>query len=214
MGRCFRLAKAPLELPMTVQTLATYLPLPAVEECHSLLQHHRVQLRIVSKRMTRHGDYRKFPDGTHRITVNASSNPYRFLLTLIHEIAHLVAFETHGRNIKPHGPEWKATFKLLMARFIRPEIWPEAMLPVLARHFRNPKASSSTDLDLALELKKYDPPTALQMVADLREGTDFRLYNGKVFRKGKQRVKRIECLEIKSGRVYLFQPHAEVEPMQ
>jgi len=164
--------------------------------------------------MTRHGDYRKLADGTHRITVNASSNPYRFLLTLIHEIAHLVAFESHGRSIRPHGPEWKHTFTFLMAPFIRPQIWPEGMLPTLARHFRNPKASSSTDLQLALELKKYDPPTTRQMVSELGEGDDFRLYNGKVFRKGKQRVKRIECIEIKSGRVYLFQPQAEVEPIR
>ena len=101
-----------------------------------------------------------------------------------------------------------------MAPFIRPAIWPEDMLPILAQHFRNPKASSSTDLKLALELKKYDPPTDTQMVSQLQEGANFKLYNGKVFRKGKQRVKRIECHEIKSGRVYLFQPHAEVEPMQ
>ena len=199
---------------MTVQTLATYLPEAAVEECYDLLQSHKVQLKVVQKRMTRHGDYRKFPDGTHRITVNASSNPYRFLLTLIHEIAHLVAFETYGRSIKPHGSEWKQSFTFLMAPFLRPDIWPGHLLPLLARHFRNPKASSSTDLDLALELKKYDPPSGKQMVSELQEGADFRLYNGKIFRKGKHRVKRIECLEIKSGRVYLFQPHAEVEPMQ
>ena len=199
---------------MTAQSLASYIPKAAVKDCDYLLQHHRVQLKVVRKRLTRHGDYRKFPDGTHRITVNASSNPYRFLLTLIHEIAHLVTFEAHGRNIRPHGSEWKRTFTFLMAPFIRPEIWPESMLPILARHFRNPKASSSTDLKLALELKKYDPPNGKQMVSELREGSDFQLHNGKVFRKGKQRVKRIECVEIKSGKVYLFQPHAEVEPMQ
>ena len=199
---------------MTAQSLATYVPIAAIEDCRALLQQHQVQLKVVRKRMTRHGDYRKLPDGTHHITVNASSNPYRFLLTLIHEIAHLVAFETYGRGIKPHGSEWKRTFTILMAPFIRPEVWPDDMLPILAKHFRNPKASSSTDLKLALELKKYDPPSEMQMVSDLKEGDDFRLYNGKVFRKGKQRVKRIECLEIKSGRVYLFQPHAEVEPMR
>lgn len=199
---------------MKNKALDTYLPNAAVAGCLSLLQHNKVQLKIVSQRMTRHGDYRKLSDGTHRITVNACSNPYRFLLTLIHEIAHLVAFEAHGKLIKPHGPEWKRTFTFLMAPFIHPDIWPENILPVLAQHFRNPKASSSTDLKLALELKKYDPPSDKQMVSELREGDDFRLYNGKIFRKGKQRVKRIECLEIKSGRVYLFQPHAEVEQIQ
>lgn len=199
---------------MTVETLATYLPPVAVGQCHALLQKYRVHLKVVSQRRTRHGDYRRLPDGSHRITVNASSNPYRFLLTLVHELAHLVAFEHYGRRIKPHGKEWKRTFTLLMAPFIRPEVWPESILPVLANHFRNPKASSSTDLKLALELKKYDPESGKPMVSELDEGDGFRLYNGKVFRKGKQRVKRIECLEIKTGRVYLFQPHAEVEPIE
>ena len=198
---------------MTLQTLATYLPEHAVADCHALLQRYHVKLKVVGQRKTRHGDYRKHPDGTHRITINASSNPYRFLLTLIHEIAHLVAFETHGRTIKPHGIEWKHTFTRLMAPFIRPEIWPDAILPLLAHHFRNPKASSSTDVDLALAVKLFDPPTARQMVMELGEGSCFKLYNGKVFRKGKRRVKRIECQEINSGRVYLFQPHAEVEPI-
>ena len=30
---------------------------------------------------------------------------------LCHELAHLAARELHGRNIRPHGPEWK-TFTL------------------------------------------------------------------------------------------------------
>jgi predicted SprT family Zn-dependent metalloprotease len=36
-------------------------------------------------------------------TVNSNLNKYKFLITLIHEISHLVAFEKFGRNIKPHG---------------------------------------------------------------------------------------------------------------
>ena len=47
-------------------------------------------------------------------------NPYRFLMTLVHEVAHLVAFQKYGRAIKPHGKEWKFTFQTLMLPFIRP----------------------------------------------------------------------------------------------
>jgi hypothetical protein len=71
-------------------------------------------------------------------------------MTLIHEIAHLVAFENYGRNIKPHGQEWKHTFQQLMVPYIRPEIYPNHLLPLLARHFRNPSATSDTDTTLAL----------------------------------------------------------------
>ena len=86
---------------MTVEALAPYLPDAALEACHALIQRHRVVLKIVKKRVTRHGDYRILADGSHRITINASENPYRFMLTLVHEVAHLVAFEKYGRTIKP-----------------------------------------------------------------------------------------------------------------
>jgi hypothetical protein len=53
----------------------------------------RVHLKIVNERQTRHGDYRKGLNGKHEITVNSNLNKYKFLMTLIHEISHLVAFE-------------------------------------------------------------------------------------------------------------------------
>jgi hypothetical protein len=84
-------------------------------------------------------------------------------------------------------------------------------LPVLARHFRNPKASSDTDTALAYALKQYDVPNDKQYVFELPAGSTFRLYNGKVFRRGDQRVKRFECVELNTGRLYLFNPMAEVE---
>jgi len=132
-------------------------------------------------------------------------------LTLIHEIAHLVAFEKYGRRIKPHGKEWKLTFQYLMVPFIRPEIFPQDLLPYLAYHFRNPKASSDTDARLSVALKKYDPPTDKNYIFELPPGATFRIHNGKIFKKGKKRVKRYECLEMATGKVYLFQPNAEVE---
>ncbi len=90
--------------------LSKYVPEGAVGPCLELIRCHKVHLKVVNQRVTRHGDYRILPDGRHRITVNASVNQYRFLITLIHEIAHLVAFEQFGRRIKPHGREWKHSF--------------------------------------------------------------------------------------------------------
>ncbi len=188
-----------------------YLPHSAVTPCFDLIRTHRVHLKVVNERMTRHGDYRLLPDGSHQITVNATPNPYRFLITLIHEIAHLVAFESYGRRIKPHGREWKHTFQHLMLPFLRPEIFPTSLLPLLAKHFRNPKASSSTDAHLAIALKEFDPPSDQSILIELPQGTVFRLKNGRTFKKGQRKVKRFQCVEIGSGRLYLFQPNAEVE---
>ncbi|MEX0312616.1 MAG: SprT-like domain-containing protein [Allomuricauda sp.] len=196
-------------------TLQKYLPERAIEPCFELIKTHGVHLKIVNHRVTRHGDYRRLPNGLHQITVNASLNKYRFLITLIHEIAHLVAFEKYGRFIKPHGLEWKRTFQRLMVPFIRPEVFPSQLLPVIANHFKNPKASSSTDARLSIALKAFDEEERKNSyVYELPQGSTFRLYNGKLFKKGKKRVKRYECVELASGRLYLFQPNAEVELVQ
>lgn len=194
------------------QVLERYLPEHSVDAVFELIRLYGVHLKIVNERVTRHGDYRRDDSGYHRITVNSSLNKYRFLITLVHEIAHLAAFEKYGRNIKPHGDEWKLTFQKLMVPFIRPDIFPGQLLPLLARHFRNPKASSDTDTSLALALKQFDDESSEKTyIFQLPYGANFRIYNGKIFKKGAQRVKRFECMELGTGRIYLFNPNAEVE---
>ena len=191
--------------------LEKYIPSHAVEPVFEMIQTSHIHLKIVNERKTRHGDYRRMPDGGHQITVNANLNKYRFLITLVHEIAHLVAFEKFGRQIKPHGREWKMTFQKLMLPFIRPEIFPAELLPIIARHFRNPKASSDTDAHLSVALKGFDAESDKNYVFEVPQGSIFRIYNGKIFKKGVRRIKRYECVEVNTGRVYLFQPNAEVE---
>ena len=192
-------------------TLARYIPEHAVKAVFELIVSNQVHLKIVNERQTRHGDYRRALNGKHEITVNASLNQYKFLITLIHEIAHLVAFEKFGKNIKPHGNEWKITFQRLMVPFIRPEIFPQHLLPLLARHFRNPSASSDTDTTLSLALKQFDHQNDKNYVFEIPYGSVFRIPNGKIFKKIAVRTKRFECIEISTGKTYLFNPNAEVE---
>lgn len=194
------------------EVLSKYLPDHAVEPLFELIKMNSVHLKIVNERQTRHGDYRKALNGKHEITVNANLNKYRFLITLVHEIAHLVAFEKFGRFIKPHGNEWKMTFQRLMLPFIRPEIFPHSVLPLVANHFKNPTASSDTDARLAFALKQFDERKAdVYFVHEVPSGSLFRIKNGRVFQKKGLRVKRYECLEVKSGKLFLFNANAEVE---
>ncbi len=193
------------------ETLSKYLPEHAVKSVFELIVANEVHLKIVNERVTRHGDYRKGMSGKHEITVNSSLNKYKFLITLVHEISHLVAFEKFGRNIKPHGDEWKYSFQKLMIPFIRPEIFPNHLLPLFARHFKNPTESSDTDTTLSLALKQFDEQNDKNYIFEIPYGSIFRIQNGKIFKKGALRTKRFECLEISSGRTYLFNPNAEGE---
>ena len=193
------------------KTLEKYIPQASVASVFQLITAHNIYLKIVNERVTRHGDYRKMPDGQHQITVNSNLNSYRFLITLIHEIAHLIAFKKYGSMVKPHGNEWKHAFQQLMLPYLRPEIFPNQLLPYLAIHFKNPKASSDTDAKLSLALKHYDAPNDKNYIFEIPLGRDFRLHNGKIFKRGKKLVKRYECLEVATGKIYLFNPNAEVE---
>jgi hypothetical protein len=194
------------------ETLLKYLPEHAVNLCFELIKTNSVHLKIVNERQTRHGDYRKGITGKHEITVNANLNKYRFLITLVHEISHLVAFEKFGRNIKPHGNEWKMTFQRLMVPFIRPEIFPHTVLPLVASHFRNPTASSDTDARLAFALKQFDERKPdVHYIHEVPSGSLFRIKNGRIFKKQGLRTKRYECIEVNTGRLFLFNANAEVE---
>jgi hypothetical protein len=98
-----------------------------------------------------------------------------------------------------------------MLPFLRPEIFPMELLPLLAKHFKNPKASSDTDTDLALALKQFNETNDKTYIFELPLGQAFKLYNGRVFKRGEKRRKRFECVEVKTGKLYLFNPNAEVE---
>lgn len=191
------------------------MPERAVDSVFELIKANNVHLKIVNKRQTKHGDYRRMHNGVHAITINNSLNKYAFLITLVHEIAHLVAFEKYGRLIKPHGAEWKYTFQTLMLPFIRSEVFPDSLIGIVANHFKNPKASSDTDARLSIALKAFDvnEDSDKIYIFELLEGDSFRIPNGQVFKKGKKRIKRYECLDLGSGKIYLFQPNAQVEPL-
>lgn len=195
-------------------TLQNHIPQQAISKVLQLLAHDNLLVLVKKERKTRHGDYRKLPNGKHQITINNNLNKYRFLITLIHEIAHFEAYKSYGRFIKPHGLEWKRTFQHLMLPFINPEVFPIDILPLLAKHFKNPKASSDTDTQLAFALKQFDTANNKTYIFELPLGETFIFRNKKIFTKGKKRVKRFECIEISTGKVYLFSPNAEVDILE
>ena len=190
------------------------IPPAAIPYVQGLLQQHELQLKLTPKRHTKHGDYRKLPKGGHLITLNQEANPHRFLITLIHELAHYFTFSKFGYRIKPHGKEWKSTYKKLMLPLLHPTIFPPTVLQLLARHMKNPKASTDTDFDLVMALAEIESNAATTYIFQLEEGTVFKIYNGKVFLKGKKRRKRFECVERDTKKIYLISPHAEVVPLE
>lgn len=170
--------------------------------------------KITKSRKTKFGDYRApYAGQGHRISVNHDLNPYAFLITAIHEFAHLKTWEEYDFKIKPHGAEWKHNFRGLMRPFLTRDIFPPDLKNILEAHMDNPAASSCVDPGLYKSLQKYNlQQKATCFVEDLEPNADFVAQNGKVFTKREKVRTRYRCQDRKTGLIYLFPALAEVYP--
>ena len=191
------------------KTLPKYIPKASIRPVTELLNTYPHILKIVNQRQTKHGDFRRTINGEYQITINNSLNQYQFLLTLIHEIAHL-ATHLKYKKVKPHGIEWKTNFQHLMLPFVHPEIFPMSILPHLANYLKNPKASTDSDVNLSLAMKQFNDKSNKNFIFEVPLNGEFLFKNKTYIRKNKRRT-RFECLEIKSKRLYLFNQNVEVE---
>lgn len=175
------------------------------------IDYFKCEFKISRGRSTKYGDYRHpYKDAGHRISVNYNLNQYAFLVTTVHEFAHLLTWNEYKRKAKPHGQEWKNNFKRMMQPFFEQEIFPGDVKLAIRNYLENPSASSCTDLNLFRILKKYDKKAPnIVLLETLAEGSLF-LYKDRAFKKGARIRKRFRCQEVKTGAMYLFNPIAEV----
>lgn len=196
--------------------LEKYIPEAAVNMCCRWIVSYNIHVRITRSRASKYGDYRPLKEtGGHQITINHDLNPYAFLITFVHEIAHLLAENTSKKRISPHGVEWKNEFSRLLDYFLQQDIFPPDLVGTLTAYMKNPAASSCSDHDLLRVLRKYDKKESLniQHLEDLPMHTLFRLHasrSGLIFSKGEQIRTRFYCMEITKKRGYYVNPLAEV----
>lgn len=198
-----------------LQQLKNYLPEGSFEEvCHYLL-HYKVQLTITRERQSVLGDYRNSYGGNnHRISVNGNLNTYAFLITLLHELAHLFTYERFGHRVKAHGKEWKHEFGKVLARFIDKKVFPADIQQTLIKSLHNPAASSCADEALLRILHQYDKKKeGILLIENLPTGATFKIKGGRIFTKAERVRKRFKCIEVATGKVFLFSPVYEVQPM-
>jgi SprT protein len=195
--------------------LAKYIPLPAVPLLAQWVIEFGAHLRITKARNSKLGDYRHpYAGEGHRITVNHNLNPYSFLITLVHEMAHLTTWNKYRNKVSPHGAEWKNEYKILMREVVRLKVFPQDIYDALVAYMQNPAASSCSDEDLLRTLRKYDTNKEFEHLEELPDNSLFALDNGMVMRKGPKSRKRYKCYEVNLRRYYMVSPLAEVKRLE
>jgi len=190
--------------------LSDYIPDKAVPVIFDWLENSNVQLKITRNRSTKLGDYRpplkyKF----HKISINHDLNKYHFLITLVHEFAHLKVWEQYKHRVKPHGQEWKDKYRELLEIFLTAEVFPEEILEVLYKFINNPTATS-INTELSRVLRNYDESKKHLTLEEIPDNSFFKIHNGVIFEKLEKLRKRYKCKRIDNKRIYLVSPLAEV----
>ena len=193
--------------------LQSYLPVGSLEPVLEYLHLFKIQLTITKSRSSILGDYRHAHENKgHRISVNGDLNKFSFLITLLHEIAHLITFVKQTKRVQPHGPEWKKNFGNILTVFVTKNIFPSDVKAALINSIENPAASSCSDVKLLRVLKNYDQKKeSVYFVEQLPAGELFEIKGKRIFEKGEKVRKRFKCREVATGKWYLFSPVSEVK---
>jgi SprT protein len=185
------------------EILSNHLPQTSLSYCIQLWQQHPFDFRLRKKRISKAGDFSCKHGQTPVITINHDLSPHEFLITYVHEVAHLHVHRQYGFRAEPHGEEWKKSFQILLAPLLHESIFPEPVLTGLEAHMVNPKASTYSDGHLMQLLRTLDPRAKkVVLLSELPEGSVFD-FQGRWFKKGKLKRTRVLCQEIKSRKQYL-----------
>ncbi|MCY7351097.1 MAG: sprT domain-containing protein [Cytophagaceae bacterium] len=194
-----------------------HVPTAAVAYCHTLWQHHAFAFLVTRPRRTRLGTHCFHPLSGHRVTINTNLNPFAFLITYLHEVAHVLTVRDAQRNfpgrrrVLPHGRQWKAHFQTLLLPALTERIFPLSILEPLRGYAQNPAAATASCLPLAKALQALDQiPDHLMEVRHLAEGERFE-FGKRIFIRGRLRRTRLLCVELPTGRRYTVPVHALVK---
>ncbi len=194
-----------------IQIFEKYLPNTTVNYCFALWNEHKFNFKITKPRHSKLGDYCYSRANGHAITVNSNLNKYSFLITYLHEVAHLLVQKNYIRRKLPHGKEWKDAFRKLLDPVMNEESFPIEILNALKIYYKNPAASTGSHSLLSMSLQRYDrQKEGFEQLGLLLENELFQL-NGRIFAKGPLRRTRFYCKELTSGKNYVILGRALVQ---
>ena len=193
---------------MSISLLEKYLPENCLPYLKKWFGDYVIHIKITRGRNSKLGDYRKMVDKSHQITINSTLQPPLFFFVLTHELAHLLAFENYGHRISPHGAEWKNTFRIMLLESFA--VYDEDLKPIILKFSKSPKANfmSSPDLVRYFHIEDYEDESSY--IEDLEIKDQF-IYRKQIYIIDEKRKKNYLCIQLDTGKKYIFKPLARVE---
>lgn len=193
---------------MSLEPLQEYVPESAMPYIRKWLTGIPIHIKITRNRRSKLGDYSKRPGKGHQITVNFIRNKDLFFFILTHELAHLFAFENYGPKIAPHGEEWKSQFRNLLLESI--EVYEEPLRPVIVRHARSPKANFTASPELVKYFHTEEEDDCTEFLDGSQPAERF-IYQKQTYIIEQKLKKNYICLNLETGKKYIFKAMARVE---
>ena len=132
-----------MEKNKKINSFFDHFPPKVAEYCFQLWHDYPFDFIVSKSRHSKLGDYRYSPQKGHQITVNRNLNSYAFLVTYLHEVAHLLTYLTYKNKVLPHGEEWKSSFRTIFEPILEEDLLPDELIKVLKSYLVNPSATST-----------------------------------------------------------------------
>ena len=198
-------------LERSMKAVAPHMPDGWQAAIHTMLSANPILVRVVRSRKTKHGDH--LVTGSREfsiITVNASGNPWQFVLTLLHEIAHAEVAHHSMHRIAPHGKEWKLAFRQLLQA--HRHLFPPDLVDPVMEYARNPLYSADSHGALGTALRRHDKQDLRPTVQELALGQRFSL-DGKTVLIRQQLLRKWYRCVTTDGRALRVSPMARVHTL-
>jgi N-glycosylase/DNA lyase len=169
-------------------------------------------LKVTKERATKYGDYSTpINNKKQQITVNGNLDQFSFLLTLLHELAHLRVYEKHSYRIKPHGEQWKNEFANYLRLAIEHHLFPEEIAKPIRKYYISKLSFTHNSrvhvLNSILNFLKKEIPMRLQ---DIPLNSKAILSNGMMITKIEQKRTRCICKDHSNNKLYSIHKSIEV----
>ncbi|MFI5220798.1 MAG: SprT-like domain-containing protein [Bacteroidia bacterium] len=195
-----------------MNVLKKYLPPAALGYCSELIMKNNLHLHIEVERKNKLGDFSPHLGKGNRISINHNLNPYDFLITFAHELAHFIAHQKYGPDHQSHGKEWKQEFKNCMRPMVMKKFFPPQISVPLIRHMQNPKYTHTADVTLMKALMLFDKDKNFILLEQLKEGQLFKMSKRSkvILKKGEENKTYYNCEAVETQKKYLVHCIAKV----